>query len=264
MHDPARPASGRERDRNVRSRVRRSGSPAVVFLHGPARPPDVARAHGEARRIPLPGARLTGFGTPLACLSRPVTGPRRRAHREERPRTAGACRRPLVVARSPTPFWTATPARRPGGDRRCRRPDVGGGGLILAGVTVVEEGATTVTPARISPPPHHVRTPAPSITARSTSSGWRSRRVWVIAPPHERPTTCARRAGALFAMSAATRSAVTGRDRHARWLLRPKPGRSGARQWNPASLAVCSRHIRPVAPAPCRNTTAGEPGVPDS
>ena len=51
----------------------------------------------------------------------------------------------------------------------------------------------------------------------------------------------------------------------ARRLLRPKPGRSGARQWKrSASLAKWVRHISPLAPAPWRKTTAGESGVPDS
>lgn len=75
---------------------------------------------------------------------------------------------------------------------------------------------------------------------------------------------CARPAGTRVAMRSATRSVVTARDRHARRLLRPKPGRSGARQWNPDSAAMCARHMRPLAPAPCRRTTAGEPGAPDS
>ena len=109
----------------------------------------------------------------------------------------------------------------------------------------------------------HGRTGAPSMTARSTRSGWRLQQG---TDDHGRPRRCRRRspaaAGTRVSMSSATRSAVSASDADGRWLLRPNPGRSGARQWKPLSLAMCSRQIRPLWPAPWMKTMAGEPGVP--
>ena len=50
-------------------------------------------------------------------------------------------------------------------------------------------------------PPHRGRTAAPSITARSTRSGWRSSMANTTEPPYERPTTCARRADTRASIS---------------------------------------------------------------
>ena len=124
---------------------------------------------------------------------------------------------------------------------------------------------TAVIVARNGTFAHQVSSPAPSITALSTWSVWRSSTAWATPPPQESPTRCARRSGTRVSMSSATRSAVSARDARLQAVVRPKPGKSRARQWNdPWSLATRSRHIRPLAPAPWRKTTAGAPGVPAS
>ena len=112
---------------------------------------------------------------------------------------------------------------------------------------VCRKGATRVTSQSISgrAPRGHTRG-RPSATALSTRPGWRCMRTWVRRAPHEMPTMCARPAGTRVSMSSARRSVIRSFDGSGRWLLRPKPGRSGARQWKPASSAMCRRHSRPL------------------
>ncbi len=193
------------------------GSPAIVFIHGAGQSGrSLARAHEEARRLPLPGpgpARVRAQQPAAFGVIQPDGGPRRQAHRAARPGTTGQCRRHLLGWRDQSTRCSAA------------IPTVSSGPSSTAPLSAL--GAVGLSPSsscwRRS-----------SIPARS----WRSTGIRMT-----RPTCASRRAG----RSGVPSRSASGLPRSSMRHVRPcsSPG-----SWSPDSgVRTPERPTRPLPPS---------------